>query len=296
MQTATQIRQMLKQARLAPNRSLGQSFLIDGNLQRKLLELAEIDPRPAVLEVGAGTGSLTQELAQLADRVVAVEIDRGLYRLLERNLAGVGNVTLIHADALASKRALEPRVLAALGGPSQLVSNLPYAVATPLVAECLIQSWRVARRLPGAGTCRFDRLTFTVQHEVAERMSARPGDEAYGSVSVIVALLGSMTVGPAVPAAAFWPRPKVTGRMIRIDFDPAAAQRLADADVLAAVMFQAFGQRRKQLGSVIRRKNSPFEPDRFRAALHVAGIDPALRAEAIDPAQYLALANALSQP
>lgn len=284
---------MLKQARLAPNRALGQNFLVDGNLQRKLLELAEIDPRLSVLEIGAGTGSLTQELAQLADRVVAVEVDRGLYRLLERNLTGLGNVTLIHADAMASKHAMAPRVLAALGGPSQLVSNLPYAMATPLVAQCLIQSWRAARGLPGAGPCRFDRLTFTVQQEVAERMAAGPGDEAYGAVSVTVSLLGVLTGGAVVPASAFWPRPKVSGRMIRIDFDASAAERLADVDVLAKVVFQAFGQRRKQIASVIRRKNSPFEPDRFRAALQAAGIDPSLRAEAIAPAQYLTLANAL---
>ena len=307
MQTQTQIRQLFAESGLAPNKALGQNFLIDGNLMARLLELADVQPADTVLEVGPGTGSLTEELAARAGRVVAVELDRGLHALLQRRLADKPNVTLLHADVLAGKHAIAPAVVEALGARAVLVSNLPYNLATPVVAECLLLSHRAiepginraagetpATREGRMPSPRLDRLTFTVQREGADRMTAGPGEEAYGPMSVIVTLLGRLAPGPVVPASAFWPRPKVASRILRIDFDAGRSSRLADADALTSLLAAAFAQRRKQLVSLLRRRDCPFEPDRLATAFQHAGVDPTLRAEQVAPEQFLLLANTLT--
>jgi 16S rRNA (adenine1518-N6/adenine1519-N6)-dimethyltransferase len=291
MQTLSEIRRLLEQAELAPRQRWGQCFLIDGNLMGKLLELAAPPAGATVLEVGAGTGSLTEELLARGAAVVAVEVDPGLCRVLRTRLGDREGFALIEADALAGKRGLSPAVSKALPATAHLVANLPYGIATPLVAECLVSSWRA--QAGEAGCCRFDRLTFTVQREVADRLSASPGSKDYGPISVLVALLGRVRLGSAVPASAFWPAPRVASRMVRIDFDPAAAGELKNLQTLRALLAAAFGQRRKQIGSVLRRKAVGTDAEALADALERAGIDTSLRAEAIAPAQYLSAANAL---
>jgi len=329
---------MLAGAGLAPHRQLGQCFLIDQNLLRKIIELAEMDAGQTVLEVGPGTGTLTGELLRRAGRVVAVEIDHGLADLLRGRLGDRPNFTLLETDVLAGKHAISPAVLTELSATGQvgpagepsadatprvcLVSNLPYNVATPLLMECLLSSWRAQRRTnamgPQAAAAQtsqpagaseasprgqgeypdvlFERLTFTVQREVADRLCAPPGGKDYGPVSVLAALLGRLVAGAALPPTAFWPVPKVASRMARIDLDPAAADRLADADTLVALLGAAFGQRRKQIGSLLRRKDLPWDAQAVAAALDQAGIDRSLRAEVVMPEQFLAAANLLARP
>jgi 16S rRNA (adenine1518-N6/adenine1519-N6)-dimethyltransferase len=306
MQTLREIRGLLEAFGLTPRKRFGQNFLFDQNLMLKLLELAEVDASQTVLEVGPGTGSLTEELLERAGKVVAVEIDSGMHRLLQERLQGKANLALLHQDILVGKHAMAQEVVQALGGRANLVANLPYNIATPLVAQCLVSSWKAKRGLssnPSADSesvpdlprsVLFDRLTFTVQQEVADRMVAPHGSWEYGPVSVIVALLGEARFGPVIPNTAFWPKPQVTSRIVRIDFQPGSAARLADIAALQAVVTLAFGQRRKQIGSVIHRKNAPFEIDDFTGALDQAGIPRTFRAEEIAPDQFLAVANALA--
>jgi len=292
MQTLHEIRGLLQAARLHPQRRFGQCFLIDKNLMSKVLDLAGLTGAETVLEVGPGTGSLTEELLGRSAKVVAVEIDRGLVELLRRTLAGRDKLVLIHGDVLAGKNELSPAVLEALDGPVDLVSNLPYNIATPLVGQCLKLSWRSACRGMDRPVC-FRRLTFTVQREVAGRMTAPPGSGDYGPISVLAALLARLTVGPVVPASAFWPAPKVQSRILRIDFDASAAAQVADQELLSEVVATAFQQRRKQIGSVARRTGRRWTEGLFRAGLEQAEIDPATRPEQLGPWQYRALANAL---
>lgn len=291
MQTQTEIRRLLDEADLAPRRHLGQCFLIDGNLMTKLLELAEVAAGQDVLEVGAGTGSLTEELLARGARVVAAEIDPGLCRLLRHRLGARENLVLVEGDALAGRSGLSEPLRSVLPPAVHLVANLPYSIGTPLVAECLVSSWRAAAGQ--GGCCRFERLTFTVQREVADRLSAEPGSRDYGPVSVLVALLGRLRLGGNLPAEAFWPAPNVASRTVRIDFDPAAAGALKNLETLRGLLALAFSQRRKQIGSIVRRKPATFPADALAAALVSAGIDRALRPEAVTAAQYLAAANAL---
>jgi len=291
MQTLGEIRQMLDGAGLRPNKRLGQHFLVDKNLMAKLLDLAALSGRETVLEVGPGTGSLTEELLARARRVVAVEIDRGLFEALRCRLGPAAGLVLIRRDVLAAKHRLSPRVAEALGRQAVLVANLPYDVAAPLVSECLIGSALAER---DQSRCRFDSLTFTVQKELAERMTAAPGGGDYGPISVIVALLGRVSKGPSVPASAFWPRPKVAGRMLRIDFNRAAAAGIGDVEVLVDVVRLAFSQRRKQIHSISRRKPGASWSAAVAEALQAAGISRASRPECIPPGQYAALADALA--
>jgi len=302
MQTLTEIRQLLADAGLRPQKRFGQNFLIDQNLMTKLLELADLDGSQTVLEVGPGTGALTEELLARAERVVAVEIDHGLAALLRDRLAGATNLHLMETDVLARKHAISPDVLAALGPAAHLVSNLPYSIATPLIALCLHAAHAAASTTDAAAATDaarptppvFSRLTFTVQREVADRLAAAPGSKAYGPVSVVVALLGRITLGPIVPAAAFWPRPAINSRIVRIDFDPAAAARLSSAATLSRLLLQAFTQRRKQIRSLLRRKDLPWPPAALAAALDHAAIDPTARPDAITHHQFRLVANALT--
>ncbi|MCE5328169.1 MAG: hypothetical protein LLG01_17310 [Planctomycetaceae bacterium] len=329
MQTLTEIRAMLDEAGLAPNRKFGQNFLIDQNLMRVLLELADVPAGATVVEVGPGTGALTEELSSRAAAVVAVEIDAGLYRMLSQRLARLENVRLVHGDALAGKHRINPAILQRLGGAAQLVSNLPYSIATPLVAQCLIDSWH-AMHGPGAPRSTgilpvsptgvspvesdgmdvssmhpedqgrdgehgrdahatvFERLTFTVQREVADRFTAGVGSSEYGPVSILVALLGRCTLGPVLPPTAFWPAPNVYSRMMRIDFDAAAASLVVDLDLLGDLLSTLFGHRRKQVGTILRKSGMSV------AVLDAAGARAADRPQDLSPQQVLAMANALA--
>ena len=298
MQTLKEIQALLDQAGARPQKRLAQSFLIDLNLMGKLLEIAELRGNETILEVGAGTGSLTEELlrATPAGRVIAVEIDRGLVGLLRNRFAEQlsirSNLTLIEGDVLGGKNRISPVVLTAAGPRANLVANLPYSIATPMVAECMLESWRSLR---GEGV-RFDRLTFTVQHEVAERFAAAPGrraGRAYGQVSVILGLLGRVKLGPVIPPTAFWPQPKVSSRIVRVDFDAHTAGQLSDAVILRAVLNMVFAQRRKHISSTARARGAVFGPRVFSEALEKAGVNPTARAGELPPEAYRDLANVL---
>ena len=293
MQTLSEIRALLDAAGLSPRRSLGQCFLIDGNLMGKLVELAELTGDQTVLEVGAGTGSLTEELLDRAAAVVAVEMDAGLAGILRDRLGGCEKLALLNCDVLAGKHAIAGEVLNELGkaGEAHLVANLPYNAAIPIILNCLLYSWRALHT--GRGI-RFSRLTFTVQRELAQRLTAGPGGKEYGPAAVVARLLASATLGRIIPPAAFWPRPKVTSQMLRLDFDPAAAEALADAKVLLAVLSATFGQRRKKIAAAGKRRDAPFDSSVFLPALAAAGIDPNARPQQVAPESFRTLANVLA--
>ena len=291
MQTLSEIRELLAAAGVRPRKRMGQCFLIDGNLIRKLLELAELSGGETVLEVGAGTGSLTEELLSRAARVVAVEIDSALAGVVRQRLGASDRLTVLNCDVLAGKRALSPAVVAELpAGEVHLVANLPYGCAVPVVVNCLLHSWRAVR----CGESSFARLTFTVQRELGKRLTAPVGGDHYGPVAVISALLARATPGRTVPASAFWPRPKVSSRMLRLDFDAAAAELLDEARTLSDVLAATFGQRRKKIAAAARRRDLPFDAGAFLAALDAAGIDRDARPEQVPPPAFRELANALA--
>ena len=290
MQTLRQLRELFEAEGLHPKKRFGQCFLIDGNLMDRLLEMTELTGSETVLEIGPATGSLTEDLLPRAARVVACEIDTQLAGVLQRRLGDDPKLTVIAGDVLAGKHKFAEAALAAVRPAAHLVSNLPYNIATPVVALCLQLSWRAARG--DAGACRFDRLTFTVQKEVSDRLAADPGSKDYGPVSVLISLLGKLELGPLVPATAFWPAPKIASRIVRIDWNPAAAERVADLDAVTGLVQLAFGKRRKQMGAIVRAIGDADRADSLVAAMAAAGVDPTSRPEQVTPEQFLAMATA----
>lgn len=276
-QTQSEIRRLLDSAGLAPLHRFGQNFLIDLNLMRKLIDAANVQPGDFVLEVGPGTGSLTELLLERGASVTAVEIDHGLQELLRRRLADQPNFKLIAGDILAGKRALNAEALEALNGATGrrlLVANLPYQVATPLLVELLL--------LAPPLTC----LACTIQKEVAERLRAAPGTADYGPLSVIVQSLAQVEWIATLSPGVFWPAPQVESAMIRVT--PLPATDLREAAEFAHFVQEAFSQRRKMLRRLLRDAHEA----EGRAAFAAAEISPEARPEQVSVSQWQTLHRA----
>jgi 16S rRNA (adenine1518-N6/adenine1519-N6)-dimethyltransferase len=269
VQTLADIRAILEKRGLSPRKAFGQNFLLDHNLIRKLVDAAGVKAGDTVLEVGPGTGALTEELIERGCRVVAAEIDRGLAAHLREHFAGAGDrFTLVEGDCLADKRTLAPDIIDALGpGPFRLVSNLPYGAATPVMSVLLIDH----------PAC--EGLFVTIQREVADRLTARPGSKDYGTLSVIAQTTAEIKVIATLPPECFWPRPEVTSAMVSL----VRRERPLVEDVrgLAAFVQNLFEKRRKQLGAVLGRDRA--WPD---------GIGPTDRAESLSVEQLISLFRA----
>jgi 16S rRNA (adenine1518-N6/adenine1519-N6)-dimethyltransferase len=209
MQTKQQIQQLLASAGVEPNKRLGQHFLVDLNLMRLLVDNANIGNNDIVLEVGCGTGSLTQALAERAGKVIAVEMDETLAKIAAGELATAGNVEVFNADILENKNTINRTISGAIElarkkqlGRFLLVSNLPYSVASPLMMNLII------------GPIVTDAIYVTVQKEVAGRMTATPGDKHYGTLSIHLAATGEVKTERALKPTVFWPQPQVSSAMI----------------------------------------------------------------------------------
>ncbi len=287
MQTKRQIQELLLAAGVSPNRRLGQHFLVDLNLMTLLVDSAGIGPEDVVLEVGCGTGSLTQTLAPRARRVVTVELDRTLAGIAEAQLADAGNVRLIQGDVLSSKGTLSPAVVAALheaaartNGRLLLVSNLPYDVASAVMIN-LVQ-----------GPVMADSMTVTVQREVAERMTAPAGGKAYGTLSIFLGATSDVATVRVLKPSVFWPPPGVDSAIVRVVRDPDKIRRIKSMESLRDVVSLFMGHRRKMLRACI--KHAPEglgDADRWAKVFEACGIDPSRRPEELDPRQYVDLAN-----
>lgn len=249
-----------------PRRELGQHFLVEPNIVRKIVLASEVWPGDRVLEIGAGAGTLTRGLAATGARVLAYEVDARLRPVLDEALAGLADVEVRYADATL----LEPGELA--GEDWVVVANLPYNVGTPLLLRLLREAPRIVR------------FVVMLQREAVERLAARPGTKAYGLPSVVVQLHGRVKVAFRVPAAVFYPPPKVESAVAVIHRLPAHPLTERALGLAAA----AFGQRRKML----RRSLSGVLADP-ETALEAAGLDPRHRAEDFAPGDYLRLAEVL---
>lgn len=266
------IHQLLDDHQLAPRRDLGQNFVADPNTVRRIAELADIGPGDAVLEVGAGLGSLTLALAETGADVTAVEIDPGLASTLRDVVADAPRVKVVEADAMS----LDWDGLLGAAGERDwtLVANLPYNVGTPLVCDLLDDIPNISR------------MVVMVQREVAERFAAAPGTSAYGAISVKAAFWGRARIVGLVPASVFVPRPNVESALLEIVRRTPPAD--IDPDELFALVRTAFGQRRKMLR---RSLNGVVSAEQFEAA-HVA---PTARPEELDVDSWSRLTRALAK-
>lgn len=227
--TRTAVRALLDEARVTPSRALGQNFVVDPNTVRAVARRAGVGPGDAVVEIGAGVGSLTLALAETGAEVTAVEVDHRLVPILAEVVADTG-VRVVQADATA----LDWSGLLAGRDRWTLVANLPYNVATPLVLDLLDTVPAIASML------------VMVQLEAGERLAAKPGDPTYGIPSVKVAYHATAELVGRVSPSVFLPRPRVDSALVRIERRAKPAVD-ADPDELFRLVRTAFGQRRKML-------------------------------------------------
>lgn len=225
---------------LKPKRSLGQNFVVDPNTVRRIARIAGVGPSDNVIEIGAGLGSLTLALAETGARVIAVEVDASIIPLLQENVADCANVSVIHADAMTINW---NELLSTYGDQNatwHLVANLPYNVATPLVADILDTVPAITHML------------VMVQKEVGERFAASPSTPAYGSVSVKVAFWGTARVEGVVPPTVFMPQPNVDSALVSIiRHDQLLATDISPEDLFRLVK-TGFAKRRKMLRSSLK--------------------------------------------
>ena len=268
------LREVIARHGIAAKRSLGQNFILDLNLTRRIARAAGRLDDCSVIEIGPGPGGLTRALlSEGARHVVAIERDpRSLAALGELAAHYPGRLDLVEGDALA----LDPAALAA--PPRKIVANLPYNIATALLL----------RWLERIGD--YQSLTLMFQREVAERLVAAPRSPAYGRLSVLVQWLTEPKILFDLPPRAFVPQPRVTSSVVGLT-PRAAPLAPASKPVLERVTAAAFGQRRKMLRSSLKSLGVPVEP-----LLAQAAIAPTARAEELSVAQFCALARAVDQP
>jgi len=261
---------------VSAKRSLSQNFLIDPNLQRKIVGELEAEPSDVVLEIGPGHGELSQHLVGAVERLILVEKDRTLVSELQRRWPDRDDVIVVEGDALKVD-------LRALVGPERVlrvISNVPYNITSPLLFSFL--GFR-----PSAA-----RMVLTVQREVAERVVAKPGSKVYGALSVGVQAIADARLRFHIQPRAFRPVPDVESSVLRIDPDPDRV-RSVDPHQLRALTRACFNRRRKQLQKILRTAPELSFRGDVEPFLNDLEIDPRARPEALDAATFVRLSEAL---
>jgi 16S rRNA (adenine1518-N6/adenine1519-N6)-dimethyltransferase len=287
MQTKQQIQQLLASAGVYPNKRLGQHFLIDLNLMRLLIDTAHIHDTDIVLEVGCGTGSLTEALAERAGTVIAVELDEAVAKIAERELAKAKNVKVINTDILESKNVISNTVTEALElvrkkhfGRVLLVSNLPYNLASAVMLNLI------------TGPVTAEGMYVTVQKEVADRMTATPGGGAYGTLSIFLASSGDVKIERPLKPTVFWPQPQVDSAMVSFVRQEDKISRIKDIELFGEVVSLFMQHRRKMLkGCTKFAAERLVEIRNWSQIFERSCIDTRLRPEALRPEDYIAIVN-----
>lgn len=287
MQTKQQIQQLLASAQVRPNKRLGQHFLVDLNLMKRLVGLADLGKNDVVLEVGCGTGSLTQGLAEKAGFVIAVETDKQLARITDRELAGARNVEVIHTDILETKHRIDLTVTRVLESASKehtgrflLVANLPYNVASAVMLNLV------------TGSVTVDGMYVTVQREVADRMIAECGSRDYGTLGIFLAATGEARIERRLKPAVFWPQPQVDSAMVSFIRKTEKVSRIQSMELFSNVVSLFMQHRRKMLKSCTKlATGSLVEIDNWQDIFNICSIDAHKRPEQLSADEYVGIAN-----
>lgn len=260
------------------SKSLGQNFLIDGNIVRKIVEKAAITSEDCVLEIGPGIGTLTEELALNAKKVVAVEIDKKLIPILDETIGKHENIEIINDDVL--KIDIEKLIDEKLeGGPVKVVANLPYYVTTPIIAKLIEKKLNI------------ESIVVMVQKEVADRMVAGPGSKTYGSLSVLIDYYSLPEIVLNVPKTVFMPQPKIDSAVIKLNIKKDLTD--IDSEKLFKVVKASFSKRRKTILNAIATYGFDIEKNTVRECLQECDISPSERAENLSTEEFAKISKCL---
>lgn len=253
-------------------KSLGQNFLIDGNIVRKIADAAEITEDDNVLEIGPGVGTLTEELALRAKKVLAVEIDEKL-RDLHKETLDIENVKVVYGDFLDLD--LKKFTQEEFGDEAfKVVANLPYYVTTPIIEKLILANVNLIS------------ITVMVQKEVAKRLAAEPGNKDYGSLSVFINYYTDCKYKFQVPSSVFMPKPNVDSAVVNLKM---IKREEVDTDFLFKVVRAAFTTRRKTILNSLSNSKLNYTKDDIKRALELSGIDERRRAETLNLEEFILL-------
>jgi 16S rRNA (adenine1518-N6/adenine1519-N6)-dimethyltransferase len=255
-------------------RRLGQNFLVDPNIVRKIVALAELSSTDTVLEIGPGRGILTEALSQAAGHVTAIEVDPRLHTFLSERAEHFHNVSLVLGDALTYP--LEDLPIGTI-----VVANLPYYISTPLLFRFLSQGRRFAR------------MVLMLQNEVVDRLVAKPGTSEYGVLSVMAQYSAQIAKAFKVSPHCFRPRPEVDSAVVRLRAQEPKARGADEEQRFTMLVRAAFAHRRKTLVNSL--KNEGYDSKRVEAALIGLHLSPSLRAETLTLEQFLELSHLLGE-
>jgi 16S rRNA (adenine1518-N6/adenine1519-N6)-dimethyltransferase len=281
--TPRRTKEILDQYGFSFKKSLGQNFLIDTNILRKIVDAAEISSETGAIEIGPGIGALTEQLARRAKKVVAFEIDQRLLPILADTLSPYGNVRIIHQDVL--KADIHQVIADEFTDVADImvVANLPYYVTTPIIMKLLTD------RLPIRG------MVVMLQKEVADRLAAKPGTKDYGSLSIAVQYYTEAAVVMTVPRTVFIPQPNVDSAVIRLIKRKQPPVAVNDEAFFFQVVRASFAQRRKTIlnNLVNNLPNGRAIKEQIEISLANASIDPRRRGETLTMEEFAALSNVL---
>ncbi len=278
------LKSVLCRNNLSPNKLLGQNFLVSKHVFSKILNCARLTSEDTVLEIGAGIGRLTSLLADRCRKVISVEIDSGLFKIASQRLKGREDVFLIHGDLLDGKHHISDEVTHSLrrvhqSGPIKVVANLPYQISSPAIINIL--EWEIA----------VGRMCVMLQKEVAERLTAVPGQSEYGPLSVFAGYRADMTVFAEVAPSEFWPQPEVRSALVDIvRREPEITA--GEYRVFSKLVNLLFQNRRKMLRKGLK---MGFGGDAANRLIEKSGINEKKRPGELTTAELVHLANLLTE-
>ncbi|WP_303217980.1 16S rRNA (adenine(1518)-N(6)/adenine(1519)-N(6))-dimethyltransferase RsmA [Enterococcus asini] len=281
--TPSRTKEILKKHGFTFKKSLGQNFLTEPNILRKIVETAGIDENTNVIEVGPGIGALTEQLARNAAQVLAFEIDDRLLPVLQDTLAPYPNVTVVHQDVLEADLVKTTGEVFTKDLPIKVVANLPYYITTPIMMHFLESNLPVAE------------MVVMMQREVADRISAAPGTKAYGSLTIAVQYYMEAKLAFIVPKTVFVPQPNVDSAILKLTRRPTPAVAVTDEQAFFRLTKAAFQLRRKTLWNNLLHAYGKDDATKawLTKSLEEADIDPKRRGETLSLAEFAALSNAL---
>lgn len=280
--TPSRTREILQKHGFSFKKSLGQNFLTEPNILQKIVATAEIDEHTNVIEVGPGIGALTEHLARAAHQVLAFEIDDRLIPVLEDTLSPYDNIKVVHNDILKVDLKKETAYFDQ-AMPIKVVANLPYYITTPIMMHILESDLAV------------DEMVVMMQREVADRISAKPGTKAYGSLSIAVQYYMEASTAFIVPKTVFVPQPNVDSAILRLIRRETPAVEVTNENEFFKLTKAAFNMRRKTLWNNLLSSYGKDEVTKawLEAGLQQAEIDPKRRGETLSLEEFARLSNAL---